>query len=950
MSYKKINRQEFKLTKVASSFLLLSLVSSGVYAQQAETSKEKKEESVEKITVTGSKIQRLGFETSTPVNVVAKQEIEESGFASIYDVLKSVPSIGVGLGSANGSAGGVSDPEAGASFINLRGLGTDRSLVLVDGRRRVSGSSASSAVDLSMIPAGLIERVEVITGGASAVYGADAVSGVVNMIMKDKIEGMEVSVSTGASTEGSGGERFALDLSGGAEFANGRGSIVVGVSYSKENELQATQRDFGELQLSLRPNPANTGPDDGIPDQIHLLDQAIYAFSPKGAFNIGGTWYTDDNGVRPIDRGVDFDSQRGIGAEGYRSIEFTPLRQDQETLASRFSVNYKIAEDTNFFLDADYGITNTVGAGQPDNTTSSGGFAINTLRRENPLLPDDLTALMDANGLTSFKYNRAYANWGYRAPILDRTSYSIVAGFNGYFANEWSWDISFQDASYENESKWANHTLPEYVEKAIDVIEDPITGEAVCRSGGDCVPIYPLSQDPLTAEQSAYIEHTVLRLHKNEQRVISASLSGDVFELPAGDVLFAAGVEHRNESIKTLDDGLAQRNQLHLFKGQEPQDAELNVDEAYVEFVVPVLSDIPAFEQLDIEAAVRFSDYDTIGSTTATKLGFNWTISEDVRIRASTATSVRAPNLSELYSPGVSASTFTTDACHITQIELGTATRKANCAALGIPVGWVDPDDVSAKLVVTGGNPNLSEEESDSVTIGAVLTPSFMDGFSLSVDYWDIEITGAIGTFSIAQIINNCVDSPTLDNQFCPLLTRGSNLSITNIDVTKINVGRLNARGVDFEGFYRTGIFEGNLSVSFNGSYLMEHEQLVDENDPTSLIVTRNEPNNPKFRANLNFTYSQDALSVGLKTRYIGSTNLDNTVLTDESIDTNDVNTRIYNDLIFGYKVNDDMKVQATVTNLLNVDPPRRAGVYLGSSGNYDNTGRFVSIRATYNF
>lgn len=945
-----INKTRFKLN--ACTLLLLSLGASAqsTLAFAEEEAVEKQEAAVERIAITGSRIQRAGFETATPVNVVGKEAIEESGFSNVYDILKSVPSIGVGLGSANGSVQALSNPEAGASFVNLRGLGTDRSLVLIDGRRRVSGSSASSAVDMSMIPAGLIERVEVITGGASAVYGADAVSGVVNMIMKDDIEGIEVSVSTGASTEGSGGERFALDLAGGAEFAKGRGTMVFGISYSKEEELKALQRDFSSVQLNTRPNPANTGPDDGIPDEVHVDDLALVSFSPTGAFKLGGSWYTDDNGVRLLDFGTPFDGSRGIGGEGFRQIDFTSLRQEQEILATRFSLNYELTDNINFYLDADYGITTTVGSGQPDNSTAGDGYVINKLQRENPLLPDDLTALMDANGVSTLSYNRAYQNWGTRAPTFDRTSYSIVAGFSGYFANDWDWDIYYQDSSYENNSKWSNYSITEHVANAIDVIADPITGEAVCRSGGDCVPIYPLSQDPLTAEQSAYIQHTVLRFHRNEQQVFSASLSGDVYELPAGDIMFAAGIEHREESISTLDDGLARLGEVHLFRGQEPQEAELTVDEAYLELVIPVLSGIPGIEQFDFETAIRYSDYDTIGGTTASKLGLNWTINEDVRIRASKATSVRAPNLSELYSPGVTTGGFLTDPCDVAQINLGSPTREANCAAIGIPVGWVDPNSVPAKPIVTGGNQNLKEEKSDSLTIGAVITPSFIDNLSFSIDYWDIEITDAIGSFGATDTMNKCVDSPTIDNNFCPLILRDSGLSIEQISINKINVGSLNARGVDFEGYYSTDMHNGTLSVSLNGSYLLEHEQLVDSNDPTSLFITRNDPNNPKFRSNLNLTYKEGALSVGLNTRYIGSAILDTNALTDEVFDTNDVPSRMYNDLIIGYEFDNDLKLTATITNLGDVEPPRREVVFTGAMGNYDNVGRFVSLRASYNF
>jgi iron complex outermembrane recepter protein len=920
-----------------------------VYAEA--TVKQEKQASVEKILVTGSRIQRAGFETATPVNVLGKDVIDESGFSNVYDILKSVPSIGVGLGSANGSPSAVSNPEAGASFVNLRGLGTDRSLVLIDGRRRVSGSSSSSAVDLSMIPAGLIERVEVITGGASAVYGADAVSGVLNMVMKDNIDGLEVSVSSGASTEGSGGERFSFDLAGGSEFANGRGNMVFGISYNKEQELKSTQRSFSATQLNLRPNPANTGPNDGIADNIHVNDLGLFAFSPKGAFNIAGNWYTDDNGVRLIDRGKQFNATQGVAAEGFRQVNFSRLRQEQEVLASRFSLDYQVSDDINFFLDVDYGHSATVGSAQPDNTSQGGGYAINTLHRENPLLPADLTALMDANGLSSINYNRAYENWGTRVPTFDRSSYSIVAGFDGFFSNDWNWNLYYQDSRYENNSKWSNYTITEHVANAIDVIADPVTGAAVCRSGAaGCVPIYPLSQQALSAEASSYIHHTVLRHHRNEQQLFSASLTGLLAELPAGDLQFATGYEHRKESITALDDGLARLGELHLFRGQEPQAAELSVDEAYLELVLPVLAYLPAIQQFDVEAAVRYSDYDTIGGTTATKLGFNWTISDQVRIRGSLATSVRAPNLSELFSPGVTTAAFVVDPCDAAQIDLGAASRPANCNALGLPVGWVDPNSVPAKEVITGGNRNLTEEKSESTTVGAVFKPHFVDNLSFSIDYWDIDITDAIGSFGVSDIIKKCVDSSTINNTFCPLITRDGQASIARVNVDKINVGSLNARGIDFEGFYSTDAYDGKLTVSLNGSYLLAHEQLIDAKDPNSLFITKNNPENPKFRSNLNLNYKQGPLSVGLNTRYIGSTLLDPNVLTAESIDTNNVPSRVYNDVIIGYQLATNLGLTATITNLANVAPPRRDVVFTGARGNYDNVGRFISLRASYRF
>jgi len=927
--------------------VIIASASLNLYAQ-SESNQDP--EVLEEVLVTGSRIQRSGFETSTPVNVVDQKLIEESGYANIYDVLKSVPSIGVGLGSANASPGALSNPEAGASFVNLRGLGVDRSLVLVDGLRRVSGSSQSSAVDVSMIPAGLIERVETITGGASAVYGADAVSGVVNIIMKDEMEGVEMSISSGASTEGSGGERIGFDLAGGTGFDDDRGSLVFGVSYSKEDELRATQRDFSSRQLFVTNNPDNTGPDDGIPDTINLDDSAIWIFATTGAFNLGGQWYTADPDVRLIDTGVPYGIY-GVGAEGFRQVDFSRLRQEQETIATRASLNYELFDGINFFFDADYGQTTTVGSAQPDNTTGGGGYTINSLQRDNPLIPADLAASMDANGLTTLGFLRAYTNWGNRTPTFDRTSFSFAAGFEGTLQNDWDWSVSFQDSRYENNSKWSNYAITENLANAIDVIADPVTGEPVCRSGAaGCVPIYPLSQEPMSAEQDAYIRHTALRFHRNEQRVAAASLAGNLMDLPAGALQFAAGLEHREEEIKSMDDGLARQGALHLFRGQEPQNAEMSVKEAYLELVVPVIAEMPFIQQLDIEAAVRSSDYDTIGSTTASKIGLNWAISDDLRIRASSSISVRAPNLSELFSPGVTTGAFLIDPCDITQINLGTSSRAANCAALGIPVGWANPNAANAKQLITGGNPDLTEEESDSFTFGLVITPDAIKGLSLSIDYWDIEITDAIGSFGASDIIKKCVDSPSLANNFCPMITRDGQLSIERINVSRINVGRLNASGIDFGGAYGFDIAGGDLSINLNGSFLMEHEELIDGSDPTSLFINRNDPNNPKLRSNLNLTYQQGPLSLGLNTRYIGSTIYDPNALTDETSDKPLVPSRVYNDLIIGYEFENELRITGTITNIGDVNPPRIGDLFLGVRGNYDNTGRFISLRASYSF
>jgi iron complex outermembrane receptor protein len=950
------NLSETFLARAGIRAVACLALTSGVFIQAGYAQDEGETEnadSLEEVVVTGSRIQRSTFDTSTPVNMIDQATISESGFSNINDVLRFDPSIGVGLNSANSSPSGLPNAQAGAGFVNLRGLGTDRSLVLVNGRRRVSGSFDSSAVDVSMIPAGLIERVEIITGGASAVYGADAVSGVVNIITKDHMDGLEISVGAGHATEGSGGERVSVDLTGGSEFANGRGSFVFGLSYSKENELTALQRDFSKVQLDLETNPANTGPNDGIPDRIHVSDRGLFIFPYTGGFSVGGTWYTMDPGLRLIDRGEPFNSSSGIGAEGFRYIEFARLRQEQEILAAHLGLDFSVTDGINFFLDADFGQTTSLGAGQPDNTTQGTGLIINRIRRENPLIPADLAAFMDARGLAFINYNQAYKSWGSRSPTYDRESYTVTTGFDGVFSNDWEWEVSFQDGSYENNSKWPNFTITQRVADAIDVVTDPATGQPVCRSrAAGCIPFFPLGNDRPADDVLNYLHHTVLRHHKNEQQIAAATLTGSLFALPAGDLQFAAGLEYREESITTLDDGLARIGAVHLFRGAEPQNADMSVKEAYLEALVPVLADVAMAQQLDIEAAVRFSDYDTIGNTTATKLGLNWMPVESFRLRTSFASSVRAPNLSELFNPGITSGVFLDDPCDISRINLGTATRSANCAALGIPAGWIDPNAAPAKLAVTGGNPNLKEETSDSFAFGTVFTPVNIENLQFSLDYWDIEINDAVSSFNSTDIMNKCVDSPTINNQFCPLITRepGPSYSIARIDITKINAGRLNARGIDFAGQYSFDAWNGDFSIGLGGTYLLDHELFVDENDPATLFITKGNPDNPEFRANLALSWLREAWNIGLNTRYVGSVEMDPNVLTDESIDLNNVPSRVYNDLIVGYEFNDSFRLTGTVTNLLDVDPPRRSTTYLGNSGIYDNTGRYVFVRGTYSF
>lgn len=558
----------------------------------------------------------------------------------------------------------------------------------------------------------------------------------------------------------------------------------------------------------------------------------------------------------------------------------------------------------------------------------------------------DVAALMDANGLTSIGVNQVHDYIGERNIDSSRKSHTLLGGLKGEFSNGWNWDIAYQTGTYENDSIFNNFVDDSRHRLAVDSIIEG--GQAVCRDvaarADGCVPVPGFGTEPLSQAARDYLVFAPERVHKNTQNIFSASLTGDLFSLPAGEVKYAAGVEARKEKLESRDTvTLTSR----LFRFAQPQDAEQSVKEVYLETLVPILS---GNQTLELEAAGRLSDYDTVGTTEAWKVGFNYAPVEDIRFRGSYSTSVRAPNLTELFSAGIAATSRIDDPCDASRITLGSQTRVANCAALGIPVGFIDPD-VTARNAITGGNPDLSPETSKSFTIGVVVSPEAVPGLSFSVDYWDISIDDAVGSFGLTEVLNRCVDSPTTANPFCGQINRNpTTFSVTSVELQQINVGNQSAKGIDFQGRYGFEAFDGDIDLVLNGTFLTELEQLVDAQDPDTLVILRNDRNNPDFRANFNMSFSKGDWLARLNTRYIGSALVDANVRTDESIDRNKVKAKLYNDFVLGYTVNDNLDLTATVTNLFNVDPPFNDLTFNGSAGSYDNVGRFVSLRAGVKF
>ncbi|MBL8271297.1 TonB-dependent receptor domain-containing protein, partial [Steroidobacter sp.] len=515
---------------------------------------------------------------------------------------------------------------------------------------------------------------------------------------------------------------------------------------------------------------------------------------------------------------------------------------------------------------------------------------------------------------------------------------------------------------YKLTSRETNQRITSRFFEALDAISDPLTGNPVCRSesarAAGCQPLNILGMNAASDAALAYFRTDRTLRVTNTQTLAGAQLTGKLFDLPAGALASAIGVEYRRDTRSYKDDPLAELGLLSDKAAGTSLTGEDSVSEAFLEVVVPLLRDKPLVHDLSVEGAVRVSDYDSIGSTTAWKYGGSWSPVKSLRLRATASRSVRAPNLYELFAPRQISQINIYDPCELSQINTA-PNRATNCHALGVPVGWEGPAGVGELAIfntVGGGNRQLDPETSDAWTVGFVFTPEALPALSIAIDYWNIEIEDAVQPLDVTAIVEKCVDSATIDNVFCPRVTRGADSTIDLVDYSIINVGKLSTDGVDVQVAY---VFDpafhgldipGRFTVALNASYLRSLEELIDSSDPASLLLRRGEYNTPAWRGTLSLGYQHRGMSVDLDTRVIGKARIDmNSTL--ETYDRPRVPERIYNDLALGYAIGTGYNLRLAVNNLFDVEPPQNPYTYLGANGAlYDSIGRYFVLGGTARF
>ncbi|RYV03382.1 TonB-dependent receptor [Shewanella sp. OPT22] len=917
---------------------------------------EENSENYERITVTGSRILREGVESPSPVTVITGEDLVNTGALSIGEVLNELPALANTYSLANS---GRFIGTAGLNILDLRNMGTDRTLVLVNGKRHVSSAAGSAAVDTNTIPSVWIDRVEIITGGASAVYGADAVTGVVNFILKENIEGLDVSFTRGFADDNpynNGKYTFSY----GTNFDDGNGNIAVAVEYSEQDRLKASDRKITSESLRTLvnfdkdPDPARANDIDN-PDEILYRNAGLWSINNAGVYTgAGGYTFNPDGSFRPLYLGDRVDGISCVDCESFNLRDFTELTPSFDRVNVNVKGHYDFNDEHQGYFSAKFVRVDAEDHGQPAFFHFNNR---NVIKRENPFIHDSLATFMDDNELDTIRINRFTTDFGQRIEEDRRDTKRFVIGGKGLIGADWEYDISAIYGVTDHTRANLNNLVYANYGYALDAIDDG-NGNAVCRDeearANGCQPLNIFGFGAPSQEAIDYINVTSVGSSKIEQTVFSANFTNStLFELPAGDLGFATGVEYRKEESKTIEPENA-RGGATFFNALGEDQGEFSVREIYAELSVPLLSQLPGIESLNFDTAVRYADYSTIGDATSWKVGLDWDVGYGLRFRSTYSEALRAPNIGELF--GAASATFPNidDVCKSSELDklADASTRRANCAALGVPAGFNSDYDAASVNGLQSGNPDLNEEESESLTVGAVYAPEFLENASVTVDYWSIELTDAISSVGWQDIIDRCVDSKTgIDNIYCALITRDSSGEISQIRRRVLNVTRQEASGIDFDFAHSAEIFGGDLSTNLIGTYLIERKSYPFQENPSDFTENAGTTGEAKWQANLSLSYSKDNWFGSWKTRYLDRVSL----YTEQELELNpnprditEYASYFITDVTAGYKFDSGITWKVGVDNLFDKDLPFGTTGTGAGSASYDNIGRFFYTTLSY--
>lgn len=1013
------------------------------------------EEASGNIIVTGSRIAQPNLQSANPVTVVTGEELFETGSLSVGDQLNDLPQLRSTYSQQNSTR---FLGTRGLNLLDLRGLGTQRTLVLVNGRRHVAGDILNNGVspDVNTIPTDLVERIDVMTGGASGVYGSDAIAGVVNFVLKDKYDGIQLRGQAGISKYHDAGNQY-VSLLAGKNFADGLGNIAINLEYAHTSPYYASRRPaFAQNDAFIITDTDPSG-SDGIFDRTFYRDIRSSTISTGGMLaisqgaaapcGVGGTsrftctfLFQPDGSLIPqtgtrigLGPNGNFTGGNGYSGREGKLLTFTP---DLERISVNAVGHFEISPAFVPFFEAKYVRTTALGSVSgpffSQGATLADPGARERIRLDNPFMSAQARALLTtqlqattvnpntgaaftntvvdgvvtvtaaqklaaqraaiAAGTFRFNLRRNWVDFGIRDEEITRETYRAVVGVKGEFNDDWNYEISANYGEHKEQNLIAGNVNIQRYLLGVDTTRDN-NGNIVCRSSlspattisyltgsplsaGDdprlaadiaaCVPINPFGDGSVTNAARNYVLVDSRAEGKITQLNLMGFVTGDTsgfFNLPGGPVSFSLGGEYRRETnYYNLDDltqeGYAFYNAIPSFTAPA-----FEVKEAFAEIQLPILKDVPFFYELTLRGSGRISDYKGATGTVYTYGGEGtWKPIPDITLRGTYARSLRAPNLSELYSAaGQNFAPGFVDPCSANNIGTGAAVRQANCTAAGAPGGYNFLYSSSLEII-SGGNPNLREETSDSWTAGVLLQPSFIPGLSISADYYNITVNNVIAAASAQQIANLCYDSPTLNNPFCGLFQRAGagggprgeapfQILEASLLQSSANFAKLKTRGVDTQINYSHSFDWGTFKLSAIWTHVLQLDQFTNPANPGFINRIVGELGDPDDQVNVNTSVKFGDLTIGYQLRWIDGMYLntyeDHNPLNGGAPQNADFApikkypSVFYHDIRLAYDVSEKFNLYFGVDNWSDRKPPFGLTGVGGGSGIYDARGRY---------
>lgn len=959
-----VNGQARRLRNGAALAVLAWVGAGAAWAQEQATpapgSQPEAATSVDEIVVTGSRIQRKDADSVGPVLTLTAEDIKNSGATSIGDLLQKLPSAGVSLNS-NGTQG----TSYGASSINLRYLGGaegsgNRVLVLVDGHRWVDGVGQRGFrdfVDLNTMPLGMIEGIEVLKDGASAIYGADAIAGVVNIQTIRDFDGVRLSTRYGSTDRGDG-EQFQTIANFGKRFDNG--ALVFSASYVKDSPILTEDRDLTRTSLVPVTTPGTS------PYGLFILP----GLSNNAFFGTGAGFGSSAAPI--VANGL---GNYGAGAAADNSFHVASLPGDYYNTQAQgiyttgpserygFYGRYRgdLSDKLSFHAEALFNRRVSDQMFSPvllDIGGTSGtirGFSLPSNHAFNPF--GTANGVPTANALAfganqAWRVRKVMTDVGNRDNVQDVKTYRFGAGFDGelnLFGRDFSWDAYGSYARNEMKSSALNGINYENLFLGLG-------NPATCAATAGCVPVNLFA--PMTAEAADFIRYTTRETNSTEIYDLAFNITGDVYELPAGPLAVAAGYEYRQNKATDAPDPYVNATPKYLSSAyttttsqtRVPTTGQYSLHEAYLEVAAPLLRDLPMAQSLDLSLAARYSNYDTVGDATTMKVGVGWRPVQDVLVRGTWSQGFRAPSILELFQGGREVSLQVIDPCNG-----GASANPSLLGCVGVPTGYNQANYNLNGLIpgTTSGNVDLKPETADTLSFGVAVKPHWVPGLSLTVDWYDIKITDAIASQSPAQIMSLCA---VRGGVYCDLITRDASTgAVLNLVQGSQNLNEIRTSGVDATARYEFSTSIGRFAAVIDASYLSEFSTVSPDPAGGPAIVDdragkgdRSRSTYPHWKGQTSLRWSDGPANLMWRGRYIGeSTDVVNTVK-DAKTD-----AVFYQDLEAGYRFDRyDTTLTVGINNLFDVMPPAS---YANAPINfdmytYDVRGRSAYVRLGFQF